>query len=96
MDPRFQFVMAVRKIFSAALHRVGMIEQDQPRKYCYVTQPIDSADGDKQAYVVPYHGLRLTVTIDFPHLMIGRQKIDLDVNDQSFTQKLLEPELLVL
>lgn len=74
--------------FLAALHRVGMIEQDQPRKYCYVTQPIYFADGDKQAYVVPYHGLRLTVTIDFPHPMIGRQKIDLDVNDQSFTREI--------
>jgi UDP-3-O-[3-hydroxymyristoyl] N-acetylglucosamine deacetylase len=76
------------KDFLAALHRVGMIEQDQPRKYCYVTQPIYFEDGDKQAYVVPYHGLRVTVSIDFPHPQIGKQKMDLDINDQSFTREI--------
>ncbi len=74
--------------FLAALHSVGLIEQDQPRKYFYVTQPIYYSDGDKQAYVVPYHGLRLTVSIDFSHPLIGREKIDLDINDQSFTREI--------
>lgn len=74
--------------FLDALHLVGMVEQDQPRKYCYVTQPIYFEEGDKQAYVVPYHGLRVTVTIDFPHPSIGRQKLDLDINDQSFTREI--------
>jgi UDP-3-O-[3-hydroxymyristoyl] N-acetylglucosamine deacetylase len=74
--------------FLEALHRVGMIEQDQPRKYCYITQPIYFEEGDKQAYVVPYHGLRLSVTIDFAHPAIGKQKIDLDINDQSFTREI--------
>ncbi len=76
------------KDFLAALHQVGMVEQDQPRLYCYVTEPIYYSDGDKQAYVVPYHGLRLTVTIDFPHPAIGKQKLDLDINDQSFTREI--------
>lgn len=74
--------------FLEALHKVGMVEQDQPRKYCYVTQPIYFSEGEKQAYVVPYHGLRLTVTIDFPHPKIGKQKFDLDINDQSFTREI--------
>lgn len=76
------------KEFLEALHRVQMVEQDQPRKYCYITQPIYFSEGEKQAYVVPYHGLRLTVTIDFPHPKIGRQKIDIDVNDHSFTREI--------
>ncbi len=76
--------------FLEALHSVGMIEQDQPRKYCYITQPIYFEEGEKQAYVVPYHGLRLTVTIDFPHPAIGKQKIDIDINDQSFTREIAQ------
>src|SRR6185312_2317558 len=76
------------KAFLEALHQVGLVEQDQPRKYCYVTQAVYFSEGEKQAYVVPYHGLRLTVTIDFPHPAIGKQKIDLDINDQSFTREL--------
>jgi UDP-3-O-[3-hydroxymyristoyl] N-acetylglucosamine deacetylase len=70
--------------FLKALLEVGLVEQDQPRKYCYITEPIYFSEGDKHAYVVPYHGLRLTVTIDFPHPSIGLQKMDLDINEESF------------
>ncbi len=70
--------------FLEALLAVGIVEQDQPRKYCYITEPIYFSEGEKHAYVVPYHGLRLTVTIDFPHPKIGKQTIDLDINEQSF------------
>lgn len=70
--------------FLRALLDVGLIEQDQPRKYCYITEPIYFSEGEKHAYVVPYHGLRLTVTIDFPHPKIGKQTIDVDINEQSF------------
>lgn len=72
------------KVFLEALLAVGIVEQDQPRKYCYITEPIYFSEGDKHAYVVPYHGLRLTVTIDFPNPTIGKQTIDLDINEQSF------------
>ncbi len=74
--------------FLNALQAVGMIEQDQPRKYCYITEPIYFAEGEKHAYVVPYHGLRLTLTIDFPHPKIGQQKMDLDINESSFTREI--------
>lgn len=75
------------KNFLEALLAVGMVEQDQPRKYCYVTEPIYLSEGDKHAYVLPYHGLRLTVTIDFPHAAIGKQKLDIDINEQSFSRE---------
>ncbi|WP_413581986.1 UDP-3-O-acyl-N-acetylglucosamine deacetylase [Bdellovibrio sp. HCB288] len=70
--------------FLKALLDVGIVEQDQPRKYCYITEPIYFSEGEKHAYVVPYHGLRVTVTIDFAHPLIGKQTIDLDINEQSF------------
>jgi UDP-3-O-[3-hydroxymyristoyl] N-acetylglucosamine deacetylase len=74
--------------FLNALLTVGMIEQDQPRKYCYITEPIYFAEGEKHAYVVPYHGLRLTLTIDFQHPLIGQQKLDIDVNETSFSREI--------
>jgi UDP-3-O-[3-hydroxymyristoyl] N-acetylglucosamine deacetylase len=74
--------------FLEAIEKVGLIEQEQPRKYCCITAPIQYEEGDKQAYVLPYQGLRLTVTIDFPHPCIGRQKMDVDVNEVSFTREI--------
>lgn len=70
--------------FLTALLAVGLVEQDQPRKYCYITEPIYYSEGDKHAYVTPYQGLRLSVTIDFPHQVIGKQTIDIDINEESF------------
>ncbi len=75
-------------IFMEALLSAGLFDQDEPRKYAYVTQPIFYGDGEKHAYVVPYNGLRVTCTIDFPHPSIGRQYLDIDVNETSFAREL--------
>lgn len=76
------------KEFYDALMAVGVVEQEQPRKYVRVTKPIYFGDGEKHAYIVPYNGLRVTCEIDFDHPEIGRQKIDLDVNPQSFGEEI--------
>jgi UDP-3-O-[3-hydroxymyristoyl] N-acetylglucosamine deacetylase len=74
--------------FLKGLQSVGLIEQNTPRKYCFLNQPIYYSEGDKQAYVTPYNGLRLTVTIEFPHPAIGRQKFDMDINEESFAREI--------
>ncbi len=75
-------------VFAESLLAAGLVEQDQPRKYAYVTQPIFIGDDSKHAYVVPYNGLRITCTIDFPHPSIGLQKLDLDINETSFVREI--------
>ncbi len=75
-------------IFMEALLAAGLTDQEETRKYAYVTQPIFYGDGDKHAYVVPYNGLRVTCTIDFQHKGIGRQRLDLDINETTFAREL--------
>jgi UDP-3-O-[3-hydroxymyristoyl] N-acetylglucosamine deacetylase len=75
-------------VFMEALLAAGLADQEEPRKYAYITQPVFCADGDKHAYVVPYNGLRVTCTIDFQHPVIGRQRFDLDVNETTFAREL--------
>lgn len=70
--------------FLQAIQSVGTVEQDEPRRYAYVTEPIIFEEGEKYAKVVPYNGLRLTVIIDFPHPAIGRQELDMDINEDNF------------
>ncbi len=72
--------------FLKALVQAEIIELDEPRKYCYITEPISYSEGDKSAYILPYHGLHLTLTIEFPHPAIGTQKIDLEINEQTFSR----------
>lgn len=74
--------------FTEALLKTELVELDQPRKYCYILEPISYSEGDKHAYVVPYHGLRVGVSIDFPHPAIARQSLDLEITEQSFLREI--------
>ncbi|MCC2678948.1 MAG: UDP-3-O-acyl-N-acetylglucosamine deacetylase lpxC [Pseudobdellovibrio sp.] len=76
------------KYFMEALLSAELIELDEPRKYCYITEPISHVEADKSAYVLPYHGLRLTVNIDFAHPAIGVQNLDLEINEQTFKREI--------
>lgn len=72
------------KPFLDAISQAGIVEQDQVRKYAYVTQPIYLGEDDKHVYVVPYNGLRITCTISFPHPIIGDETLDLDIDEHVF------------
>lgn len=76
------------KYFYEALVQAGDVEQNSPRKYLYITKPIYFGTPEKHAYVIPYQGLRLSCTIDFPHPQIGYQSIDLDINEQTYGTEL--------
>ncbi len=82
--PEIPIVDGSAKPYLEALLKVGLADQDEPRKYAYVTKPIYFGDDDKYAFVQPYNGLRITCTIEFPHAKIGRQTMDVDVNMHTF------------
>ena len=74
------------QVFMEALLDAGMVEQEEQRRYALVTQPIYYGNEEKHAYVVPYNGLRVTCTIEFAHPKIGKQKIDIDINEHTFAR----------
>ena len=74
--------------FLEAILGAGLTEQNQPRKYAYITQPIFQGDQEKHAYVVPYNGLRITCAIEFSHPRIGLQTFDIDVTESSFAREI--------
>lgn len=74
--------------FLNALNKVGFVELDQPRLYCQITKPVRYEFDGKSASVEPYHGLRFTITIDFPHPSIGEQSLDIEINEITFAQQI--------
>lgn len=74
--------------FLNAILSSGLFEQDQPRKYALVTKNIYFSEGDKHGYIVPYNGLRVTCTIEFSHQAIGKQILDIDINEDSFRREI--------
>lgn len=77
------------QVFHDEILRVGTVEQGVPRKYLYIKEPIHVGNEEKHAYVLPYNGLRITCTIDFPHPVIGEQKLDVDVCETTFSKELV-------
>lgn len=86
--PEIPIMDGSAKEFLAALTAQGLVELDQPRQYLVVKEPIEVEDGDKRASVMPYHGLRLSVAIDFPHPVIAKQKLDIDVSEFTFRREI--------
>ncbi len=74
--------------FMEMILKAGLAEQNEPRKYAYITQPIYIGDDAKHAYVSPYNGLRITATIEFPHPKIGHQTLAIDITEQSFAREI--------
>jgi UDP-3-O-[3-hydroxymyristoyl] N-acetylglucosamine deacetylase len=74
--------------FLDAILSAGLVDQNLPRKYAYITQPIFQGDSEKHAYVVPYNGLRISCTIEFAHPRIGLQTMSIDVTENSFAREI--------
>lgn len=74
-------------VFLEAILKAGLVEQNEPRKYAYITKPIMQGDDFKHAYVSPHNGLRISCTIEFPHPKIGLQTFDIEVTESSFARE---------
>jgi len=75
--------------FAEAVMRVGIEEQNAPRRFIVIEKPIAVRQGDKFAGVYPSGGVpRATYFIDFDHQAIGRQMIDMELTPESFYREL--------
>jgi UDP-3-O-[3-hydroxymyristoyl] N-acetylglucosamine deacetylase len=88
--PEIPIVDGSAKPYLDALLQAGLTEQDLARKYLYITEPVYLGNDTKYVFAVPYSGLRVTATIDFAHPGIGRQHLDLDINEHTFTQQIAQ------
>jgi UDP-3-O-[3-hydroxymyristoyl] N-acetylglucosamine deacetylase len=59
--------------FVFLLQSAGIVEQEPPKRYLRILQPVEVKDGDKWARFEPYNGFKLDFTIDFPHPMFGSE-----------------------
>jgi UDP-3-O-[3-hydroxymyristoyl] N-acetylglucosamine deacetylase/3-hydroxyacyl-[acyl-carrier-protein] dehydratase len=74
--------------FFDALARAGIAEQGGAVQYLRIRAPVTVTDGESRYEAHPADGLSLDVTIEFPHPMIGRQTLSLDVTEASFKKEL--------
>ena len=75
--------------FVEAIDQVGLESLDEPRRYIRVLKPVRVATDDAFGELRPYaRGLRIEAEIEFPHALIGRQSLALDVRPDVFRREI--------
>ncbi len=75
--------------FVFLLNSAGIVEQDAPKRYLRVLQPVEVRDGDKWARFDPFNGFKLDFTIDFPHPVFGSENrhVVIDFAEHSYVKE---------
>ena len=76
--------------FIAVLDTVGRRRQDAPRRYIEIMAPIEVIAGDKRAVLSPAESFEVAFEILFESSAIGRQRVDLMVDEGSFRRELAD------
>lgn len=75
--------------FVFLLQSAGIVEQDAPKRYVRILQPIEVREGDKWVRFTPHNGFRIEFTIDFEHPVFDKsaQKVVVDFADTAYTKE---------
>lgn len=76
--------------FIQVLDRAGRRGQDAPRRYIEILERVEAADGDKRAALSPSDHFEVAFEIDFPSAAIGRQRVDLAMDERAFRHELAD------
>ncbi len=74
--------------FVEILDRAGRRGQDAPRRYIEILDTVEVVDGDKRATLSPADEFEVAFEIAFDSKAIGRQRVDLPMNERAFRSEL--------
>ncbi len=74
--------------FVALIDRAGRRQQAARRRYVEILETVEVTDSGKSAALVPSDGFAVAVEIDFESGAIGRQRIDLVIDEAAFRTEL--------
>ena len=74
--------------FVQMLDRAGLRPQDAPRRFIEILDEIEVVDGDKRATLSPADQFEVAFEIAFPSAAIGRQRIDMLMDERVFRREL--------
>jgi len=74
--------------FIQILDRAGKRRQEALRRYIEILSPIEAIEDDKRATLTPSERFEVAFEIAFPSRAIGRQRVDLVIDEDSFREEL--------
>ena len=72
--------------FVVLLREAGIRHYRRKRRYLRIRRPITVEDRGKRISILPCDGFRLTCDIDFPHPLVGRQSLEMDVTPARYAR----------
>jgi UDP-3-O-[3-hydroxymyristoyl] N-acetylglucosamine deacetylase len=66
------------------LGKAGRHQQRARRSSLHVTRPVEVIEGSKRIALVPDSKFRISSQVDFPHPLVGRQEMEIEVTPQAF------------
>jgi UDP-3-O-[3-hydroxymyristoyl] N-acetylglucosamine deacetylase len=76
--------------FLKILDRAGRRPQGAARRFIEILDTVEVVDGDKRASLTPAMRFEVAFAIEFPTAVIGRQEIDLPMDEQAFRRELAD------
>ena len=74
--------------FVEAIDEVGLVELEAPRRFLKVLKSVVVEENGAYGELTPYNGFHLDVEIEFDTPLIGKQRIEIDLNPGSFRREL--------
>jgi UDP-3-O-[3-hydroxymyristoyl] N-acetylglucosamine deacetylase len=74
--------------FIFLLQSAGIVEQSAPKKFIRIKKIVEVKQGDKWVKFEPYHGYKLTFTINFAHPVFAntKQHVTLDLDEHAYVR----------
>ena len=76
--------------FVRILDRAGLRPQEVARSFIEILDTVEVVDGDKRAALKPADGFEVAFEIEFDTAAIGRQSVDLAMDEQAFREELAD------
>jgi UDP-3-O-[3-hydroxymyristoyl] N-acetylglucosamine deacetylase len=70
--------------FVRLLAQAGIRQYRRKRRYLRIRRPVSVEDKGKRISILPAESFRLTCEIDFPHPMVGRQSLEMEVTPERY------------
>jgi UDP-3-O-[3-hydroxymyristoyl] N-acetylglucosamine deacetylase len=74
--------------FVQLLKRAGKRVQRPLRTYMKILRPIEVVEGRKRIAIFPDSGFRISSSVDFPHPLVGRQSMEIDLTEDNYTREI--------
>ncbi|MGH9722130.1 MAG: UDP-3-O-acyl-N-acetylglucosamine deacetylase [Bryobacteraceae bacterium] len=74
--------------FVDLIREAGIRHYRRKRRYLRIRRPVSVEDHGKLISILPNDCFRLTCEIDFPHPLVGRQALEMDVTPETYAAKI--------